>query len=64
MTFFFFELSALYDSMDISGNLRNTSVNRTAAQTELLPVFVCPSSPGGSSPHLPRFDAGRNTETG
>lgn len=64
MTFPFVELSALYDSMDVNGNLRNTPLNRTAAQTEQLPVFICPSRPGGSSPHRPRFDAGRNTETG
>jgi prepilin-type N-terminal cleavage/methylation domain-containing protein/prepilin-type processing-associated H-X9-DG protein len=56
MTFPYVELNTLYDSMDINGNLRNTPVNRTAAQTVKLKVFICPSDPQAGTPHMPRFN--------
>lgn len=56
MVFPFIELNNIYDAMDIRGNLRNTPVNRAAAQTTKLPVWICPSDPAGGRPHMPRFN--------
>ena len=55
MIFPFLEMNTLYDSMDRNGNLRNTQINRDAAQKYRLPAWICPSGPGGSRPHMDRF---------
>ncbi|MCC6508227.1 MAG: DUF1559 domain-containing protein [Pirellulaceae bacterium] len=57
MTFPFMELTTLYNSMDASGNLRNTPINIQAAQNHRLPTWICPSDPAGSTPHMNRFAA-------
>lgn len=57
MVFPFIELNNLYNSMDSSGNLRNTPINIAAAQKNVLPSWICPSDPAGSTPHMPRFAA-------
>jgi prepilin-type N-terminal cleavage/methylation domain-containing protein len=55
MLFPFIELNTLHDQMDRNGNLRNTPVNRAAAQNQRLPIWICPSDPAGRITHLNRF---------
>jgi prepilin-type N-terminal cleavage/methylation domain-containing protein len=55
MTFPYLEMTNLYNTMDPSGNLRNTAINRTAAQTHVLPAWTCPSDPAAGTPHMTRF---------
>jgi len=63
MTFPFMELTTLYNSMDSRGNLRNTLINRTAATT-ILPTWICPSDPSGSTPIFSNRFAAHNVNPG
>lgn len=55
MTFPFMDMGNLYNSMDPSGNLRNTPVNQAAARRGAYPAWICPSDPAGSNPIMNRF---------
>ncbi|MDX1943841.1 MAG: DUF1559 domain-containing protein [Pirellulaceae bacterium] len=56
MVFPFAEMKNLHDAMDHLGNLRNTPVNRAAANSGKLPLFICPSDGAAANPIMTRFD--------
>jgi prepilin-type N-terminal cleavage/methylation domain-containing protein len=57
MIFPYMEMNTLYDSMNASGNLRNTPANQNAARNFRLSSWICPSDPAGGTPHMNRFAA-------